>query len=70
MEITYRPPLYMWIIDRREAIFEISSFCPSFFCEAFWTIDLRLINALINMKNEYCSNVVVNDCLANIDKQL
>ena len=52
LEVNYRPPLYMWVVDGKEAIFGISTTTPSYIAEAFWTADARLINALINMHRD------------------
>ena len=58
IELPHRPPLYMWVVDSKEAIFAISTNTPTFFGEAFWTTEPRLISALINMHHEYQNSVV------------
>jgi len=51
-EIPFRPPLYSWVADGKEAVFIISSTSPSFRAEAFWTTDSDLIGALVRMHHE------------------
>jgi len=51
--IDHRPPLNLWIIDEREAIFAISQTTGEYFVEAFWTTDNRLVSGLVKMFNEY-----------------
>ena len=53
IEVDQRPPMYMWIIDGKEAIFAVTTTIPSFSSEAFYTTDARLIKSLINIHNEY-----------------
>ena len=52
-EINSRPPLHMWVADGDKAIFVISTTRRSHIAQAFWTTDARLINALVDMHQEY-----------------
>jgi hypothetical protein len=53
IEVNFRPPLYMWIVDGKEAIISIPTTVPNYCAQAFYTTDARLLTALINMYNEY-----------------
>ena len=54
-QIHFRPPLYMWIADGKEAIFAFWTTRPNHAAQAFWTTDVRLIDALAKIHQEYCS---------------
>jgi hypothetical protein len=53
VEVQYRFPLYLFIVDGKEAIYIVQTIKPNFIAHAFWTSDMRLIGALINMHREY-----------------
>jgi len=60
-QINYRPPVYMWIADSKEAIFAIPTTTPYFQAQAFWTTDARLISSLIHMHQEYYQQTRCDD---------
>ncbi len=49
LEVPYRPSLYMWVVDGKEAVFGMSTLAPMYISEAFSTNDPKLIDALIKM---------------------
>jgi len=60
-EIEYSPPMFLWIIDDKEAIFVLKTTYPEFRAEAFWTSDARLVESLIKIHESY----ILSSALSN-----
>jgi hypothetical protein len=53
-EISYRPQIYMWIVDGKEAVFVLQSVRSNFTTYAFRTSDQNIIKGLTSLHHEYC----------------
>jgi hypothetical protein len=66
VEVDYPPPMFLWIVDNKQAIFVLKSTYPEFRAEAFWTSDARIIKSFIQIHDSYMESIVVGKAL---DKQ-